>query len=303
MKNVVLFWNHICILHGFEKQYLEKLKNTLRSYDINLIIKYFGVGYSSYMSQYILEGNLPDIIVSSDLEVFENAKIFNKLGKLHNCQNWIQLKNTPVVKAVNINSNLLPFVIIPMVLYANRDFSDCGILEVFNNFKVSFGGINNSAAKTVIKSIWHKFGKSSAEKLMKNSLITDMPINSFQSTKLNSTDCSIVPSLYALSADNKTKYISVSKDGPVLLPSYFAVRDTICEDTAKLIVENLFNPTLLDFYSKNGDLINCTDISKITSSQEYSEVQLFYTKQFIENLDSEMFYDLYLKYLPSAKRL
>lgn len=101
MKNIFLFWNHICILHGFEKKFLEKLKNKLLKYNINLIIKYFGIRYECHMSEYLLNNDLlPYIIVSSDLEVFENKKIFNKLGNLYTCEDWVPLKNISSVNLV-----------------------------------------------------------------------------------------------------------------------------------------------------------------------------------------------------------
>lgn len=304
MKDIVLFWNHICILHGFEKKFLEKLKTKLLDYNINLIIKYFGVGYEYHMSEYILNNDfLPDIIVSSDLEVFENKKIFDKLGSLYSCENWLPLKKTSSVVSVKKNEYLLPFVIIPLVLYGNTDFSNKNILDISTEFKISFGGINNSAGKTIVKSIWYKYGKENIKNILKNSTITNMPINSFQSTKINNTDCSIVPSIYSLTADNQSKFMSVSKDGPILLPSYFTVRKSINEEDAKTVCKLLFDKELLDFYSKNGDLINCTNISEINSSQENTLTQLFQSNNFINSLNSKDFYDLYCEYIPSAKRL
>ena len=52
MKKVSLYWNHICILHNYEKMFLEEVKQALLPYDIELNVTYFGMGYPEHMSEY-----------------------------------------------------------------------------------------------------------------------------------------------------------------------------------------------------------------------------------------------------------
>ena len=74
MTSVLLYWNHICVLHRQEKAFLEGLAQRLRKDDIQLEVRYFGLGYPEHMSEYLARPDavLPDLIVSADLEVFED---------------------------------------------------------------------------------------------------------------------------------------------------------------------------------------------------------------------------------------
>ncbi|MFQ9792655.1 MAG: hypothetical protein ACLRX7_04985 [Acutalibacteraceae bacterium] len=103
MKKVLLYWNHICILHNYEKMFLEEVKQALLPYDIELNVTYFGMGYPEHMSEYLYKKDavLPDIIVSADLEVFEDARIFSKLEPdLYPCHDWISFKDSTALELV-----------------------------------------------------------------------------------------------------------------------------------------------------------------------------------------------------------
>ena len=60
---------------------------------------------------------------------------------------------------------------------------------------LAFGGINNSAAKTVVKSVWERWGQVAAAKLLGESLVADMPIGAFQAVRQGQTSTALVPSL------------------------------------------------------------------------------------------------------------
>lgn len=113
MKKVLLYWNHICILHNYEKMFLEEVKQALLPYDIELNVTYFGMGYPEHMSEYLYKKDavLPDIIVSADLEVFEDARIFSKLEPdLYPCHDWISFKDSTALELVERSPYLLPFI-------------------------------------------------------------------------------------------------------------------------------------------------------------------------------------------------
>ena len=77
MTNVLLYWNHICVLHNQEKAFLSRLAESLKAEEIALTVRYFGLGYPEHMSEYLAREDavLPDLIVSADLEVFEDARL------------------------------------------------------------------------------------------------------------------------------------------------------------------------------------------------------------------------------------
>ena len=71
MTSILLYWNHICVLHRQEKAFLEDLAQRLRGDGIRLEVRYLGLGYPERMSEYLARPDaiLPDLIVSADLEV------------------------------------------------------------------------------------------------------------------------------------------------------------------------------------------------------------------------------------------
>ena len=46
MTSILLYWNHICVLHRQEKAFLEDLAQRLRGDGIRLEVRYFGLGLS-----------------------------------------------------------------------------------------------------------------------------------------------------------------------------------------------------------------------------------------------------------------
>ena len=44
MTNVLLYWNHICVLHNQEKAFLSRLAESLKAEEIALTVRYFGLG-------------------------------------------------------------------------------------------------------------------------------------------------------------------------------------------------------------------------------------------------------------------
>ncbi len=80
MTTIRLYWNNICVLHRQELQFLNEIREELRKDNIDLDITCFGLGYGRHMSDYLREEDsvLPDLVVSTDLEVFEDERIWNR---------------------------------------------------------------------------------------------------------------------------------------------------------------------------------------------------------------------------------
>lgn len=141
-------------------------------------MRYFGLGYPERMSEYLARPDaiLPDLIVSADLEVFEDLRIFSKFkSNLYPAADWVPLRQSPMLNAVQRGPCLLPFVSIPLVYYT-REPEACAKTSLPDWRGLAFGGINNSAAKTVVKSVWERWGQVAARKLLGESLVADMPI-------------------------------------------------------------------------------------------------------------------------------
>ena len=118
MKNVLLYWNHICILHKQEKTHLEKLAKQLLAEGITLEVRYFGMGYPMHLSEYLAREDalLPDILVSADLEVFEDQRIFHRFSdSLLPVARWMPLRPSTALDAIWRDETLLPVLSIPLV--------------------------------------------------------------------------------------------------------------------------------------------------------------------------------------------
>lgn len=294
MTHVLLYWNHICVLHNQEKAFLEELKNELRNEEIELEVRYFGLGYPQHMSEYLREeeAKLPDMIVSADLEVFEDFRIYQKYcDSLYPVSQWITLREGNAVDIIRRDKNLLPVLSIPLVYYTNEP-SNCKDKNMYEIEGLSFGGINNSAGKTITKAVWSKYGKGVAESVLKKADISDMPIGAFQQVRTGNSNISLVPSIYAMRADAKTKHMCIPKEGPLLIPSYLCVRNTIPETEARKIVEKLLSKKVCEFYENSGNLLVYPDNASgngWSMEDEYFAVP----SDWFDKVSPEEFYELY----------
>ena len=109
MTHILLYWNHICVLHRQEKAFLQELAGRLHREDIELEVRFFGLGYPEHMSEYLARPDavLPDLIVSADLEVFEDRAIFSKMEpELYPAADWVSLRESPALDAVRRGDKL-----------------------------------------------------------------------------------------------------------------------------------------------------------------------------------------------------
>lgn len=302
MTPILLYWNHICVLHRQEKQFLTDLARRLQEEDIELTVRYFGLGYPEHMSEYLLRPDavLPDLIVSADLEVFESQRIFQKLASdLYPAASWIPLRQSAALETAYRGETLLPAAAIPLVYYT-REKERCASTALKDWEGLAFGGINNSAAKTVTKAVWKRWGRTAADNLLARSLITDMPIGAYQAVRQGQAGTALVPSLYALRADGQESFLETPLEGPLLIPSYLCARTSAPEWAARKAAEGILCRELCDFYVQNGDLILYPDCTKLRSRQE-GNTFLCPSSAWLRQLGAKEFYGLYCGRLPAAR--
>lgn len=301
MTHILLYWNHICVLHRQEKAFLDMLSQRLLADEIQLEVRYFGLGYPEHMSEYLArpDATLPDLIVSADLEVFEDPDIFCKLGKtLYPVRSWIPLRSGPMLGPVERGPFLLPFLSIPLVYYT-REPAVCRCTPLPDWNGLAFGGINNSAAKTVVKAVWERWGCRAAEGLLARSFVTDMPIGAFQAVRQGYASTALVPSLYALRADARETFLQIPREGPVLIPSYFCARTSIPQPVAFRMAKELLCQEICDFYAAGGDLIVYPEQAQGKSRQE-SSCACCPSARWFERVTHDEFYQLYCRKIPQA---
>lgn len=304
MRTVDLYWNHICILHNFEKAFLAGVRERLADCGIDLRVRFFGMGYERHLASYLREDDavLPDVVVSADLEVFENAAIASKLGPQHPCASWVPLKDTPIAAAARRAPWMLPFVAIPLTAYGSAPCGDATFVQLMRTRRVAFGGVDNSAGKTVVKALWQRYGEDVAREALARCRVEGMPIAAFQAARMGAVDVSIAPSLYGLRADGVERFHGALAEGPLVLPTYFCAREELDEDVARAVCEAVVCTEALDFYVRNGDLAACPDLTRFASSQEGARSVWAVDAEFALGLGGR-FYEVYRAGLPQAEDL
>lgn len=256
MKTIRLFWSNICVLHRFEKQLLDKAKENLAAKGINLKTEFFGIGYPERMCHHLADSSkpLPDIIVTTDLEVIEDRRIFSRIkDRLHSIKQHFPLRKEMEESPINQWENVLPYLVIPLVFCSNSPLEGSfSGLPAMQNY--CFGGIKNSGTKSVIKALWDIYGKEWTRNFVSGAAVTPMPIESFQNVRTGKSSAGIIPSLYTKTANGKNLFRSYPGEGAIALPSYIAALESISLDEALLVTEELTRPEILGTYYESGDL-------------------------------------------------
>lgn len=315
--NTTVFWNNVCLLSKVEKQFINE-QSLYNNLDKTFSFEYFGLGQSTSLF-YKLKNEInekicsTDIIVSTDLEIFQNPLFssyfesnFKQSSKNDENHDWI-LNHPTLYNPSNLFS---PYIVIPLVIIVNEGKLNgrrppSSIEDLFSDsFKddVVFGGIQNSAGFSLMKSIWWLYGKENLVKFMKNSHSRSMPAQAFQSVLKGEHCVGVVPSIFALRQGTRQLKAIWPKEGAIAIPSYVAVSKRLADKTF-----NLFNNTFLGEASQkllvtSGDILPTHKNISISSQMmdafvgdnfdKSSPSFIFPDWSFTEGMDYEFFYDL-----------
>lgn len=299
-----IYWNNICILSRYEENYLkDKLDAIKHKYNIDFQIEYFGLGKEKKLSEKLKEdienGNMADVIISTDLEIFENNEIYEKYkDKLQDLDNVFSLKDNIRNSNINRNKKLVPFLNIPLLIVGNKKMIKNNIpesIEEVINESFIFGGINNSAGTSVVKGIWYKYGERGLKNLLENGIIKEMPIQAFHAVKNGQCVLGLVPSVFAKIGDcSEDLKIIWPKDGALSIPSYIAINKSVDLKTIEILKMEIFNEEFSNFFVNRGDIISCF---KDTLDKDYflkNNFNLTYPDDmWFKNLDNKRFEDIY----------
>ena len=272
MITVNLYWNNICLLHRQELVFLDQIRQDLLSNGIDLNIRCFGLGYEKHMAEYLKEpdSTLPDMIVTSDFEVYEDEQIYSRIAAdgLHPLPSLLPVKQGESVPDLLCDPYRLPYLAIPLVFYGKQMSEDhpcfdkkaCApslnrIIEA--DYPLAFGGLTNSAGRALVKTLRHGTGSASVDRLLSSGTMTDMPIEAFQKARIGENPLALIPSIYAFRADGKTHQAYWPSDGAIPVTSYICARKTIPEETAIAIACALRSFEIGKFYVENGCVIFC----------------------------------------------
>lgn len=303
MKTVRLYWSNICILHRFEKEFLDHLHDELLKQDINLEVTYFGLGAPMYLNTYFMQENFvyPDIMVSTDLEVFENEKIYTPMKQhLLPLTKFYDIKKEIQSTSIYRDAYLLPYLVIPLVFsYNERCNSPTSIQEMLQQQQeTTIGGIHNSGAKCIIKAIWSYFGKEAAIQFLNTTTLQNMPIQAFHEVRMGSNKLAITPLVYAKRADNTNLFVSYPSDGAIALPSYITCFKTLDANTREIVLDALLSPSFVNSFVENASMYACICNTLDDGYIKENKCKFMYpSKEFFQETTSDEFYEVYNQYI------
>lgn len=305
MTEILMYWSNVCVLHKQEQAFLESITAELLQEGIRLETRFFGLGYPQRLAEYLASADAvwPDIMVSTDLEIYEDSRIYSRFkDQLYPIGQWHPVKDDAATRTVMRGEVLLPYISIPLV-FATANPQTCegkGIADMIGT-PFAFGGINNSAAKTVVKAVWERFGEDAARTLLANATVTDMPIQAFGRARNGQSDVALTPTLYALRADEQTLFARCPTDGAALIPSYICALDKADEAAVRRVVQALTAPDILSYFVSGGDLLCHLEGSPDHAWMQQQPQRFTYPSgEWVAQLSPEAFYALYKSYLPQA---
>lgn len=252
-------WNNVCLLSKVEKQWIQKV--TLEN-QLNTLFEfsYFGLGQGSSLYNEIKKRAthkeaFPDIIVSTDLEVFQNVLFKEKFTDSYQLLNPNPYAHAYLSGHANLTPESLlfkPFIVIPLIMIVNESLlkgRECpkSIADLIHgDFRddIVFGGIDNSAGYALMKSIWWKYGEGALNTFLDYASAKSMPAQAFQSVLKGEKCVGFVPSIFALRQGTRSLKAIWPEEGAVGIPSYVAVSKKVTPEDYQKFESNYLN---LDF--------------------------------------------------------
>ena len=274
--------------------------------------QYFGLGRTSTMKEKIkldlqehsIKG---DIIVSTDLEIFQDNRIAKSLKNTFKHDSSLfpirrELMDTFVLEP---KGYFHPFIVIPLVILVNTQSlgenkppkSLYDLLDPSFKLKYTFGGLHNSAGRSLLKALWYLYGVEAAEAFLANAVVTSMPAQAFQKVNKGEVMAAIVPTIFAKRAGINNLQSYWPEEGAIAIPSYVAVKNSISSEALDVFTNSIIGiehqTQLRDF----GDVIPVhQDVSLSISALENQCKLLYPSWDFFEGLDYEKFEALCEKY-------
>lgn len=278
-----IYWNNICLISRFEKQYIEQQleKHQLTEYEF----EYFGLGKETEMFERIIHDlkhdQLPDILISTDYTTFRHQA--GLLGKEALFESYDVIEREEGFVNIVKSTYLFPILYIPLVFVVNES----GVSKIPQSFKelitdetlkgqISFGGLANGAGKTLIDSVESLYGEAAADDLIANSIMTNMPIGAFQNVMNGQAKVAIVPTIFAMrQGQNNLIYVWPQEGAPVI-PSFVAVKKGSDRRQVARLFEKVINAEFIQKISEQAGIIPCMRDTTTVSLFEKHQHALLY---------------------------
>ncbi|MDF2927383.1 MAG: ABC-type Fe3+ transport system, periplasmic component [Paenibacillaceae bacterium] len=260
-----VYWNNICLVTRAEEQYISRTLGDCHGAGVGFAVEYFGLGRASGLGERLKEEALSgresgDIIVTTNGDIVQEqgyqpyfAGKFRMAGNLpedrdfhgmpHIGEEWLPVRSgLEESNLFQAGSCFRPFIVIPLVLAVNlRAAAAAGLPEPESleelledrwegNF--AFGGLHNSAGRTLARTIWWLYGRAAAERLVRLGRKLSMPAHAFSQVMTGAAAAAVVPAIFAGRGGNPDIKAVWPREGAVAIPSYAAVRHTVDSQAA-----------------------------------------------------------------------
>jgi ABC-type Fe3+ transport system substrate-binding protein len=302
-----VYWNNVCLLSTKEEKYIgDSLKNSQK--ENSIVFEYYGLGRRMGLREKIME-DLSENTIKADLVISTDLDIFQDKGLIPSeSDRFSNIRGSMPLRAEISNSNIVdpsgifaPFIIIPLIFVVNKNLipeekiphSFEELLDPYYKNKIAFGGIHNSAGRSLLKSIWYLYGKEKAEEFAKNSIITSMPAAAFRKVMTGEAPISIVPTIFAMRSGINNITAIWPREGAVAIPSYYAFKkdsDPLC---TKWILENILGKSHQELLTSAGAVIPCDPHVELPHLAKENDCRLLYPNwEFLHDFDDDYFYSL-----------
>lgn len=271
-----LYWNNICLITKFEEEYIKK---KLSESNIDLNVEYFGLGRKETMIKHFnsIDDLKCDAIVSTDTDIFHDLKY------RHFFEDYLPIKK---------------FITIPLVILYNEKILDStnrpssfeDLLKDEYKDKVVFGGPQNSAGKSLVKSLWYRYGYDKTKDFVKNCSISSMPAGAFHKVMSGIIPIAIVPTIFALRAGVGDIKMVWPEDGAIPIHSYFGKKSSNNKFVDDFLENTLLGYDFQKLLVERAAIIPHHPNFDKTSSEH--ALLMDPSQEFLETINHEQLYDL-----------
>lgn len=310
-KNSTVYWNNVCLLTHMERKFIQKVQTgTSLPFDF----EFYGLGQSCSLTHQIKtdltqQSARGDIIVTTDLEAFQDNAL---LPYFRSFRQDFRLPLRAEIAGTSIphpQGFIQPFIIIPLVLVVNTNLlgpaqypqSLEDLLHPSFRKRYAFGGLHNSAGRSLLKSLWFLYGADTAEAFADGAVVTSMPAHAFQKVMKAEVAAALVPTIFALRQGIHGLKSFWPREGAVAIPSYAAARTSVAREDLDLFSESIVGRAHQEELKNNGDIIPCHPDVALPASAAQNGCRLLYPAwDFYAAMDYGRFVHICEKYKPVA---
>lgn len=307
-----VYWNNVCLLTNLESSFIRQTKEAVPYFPFDF--EFYGLGQSYSLTEKIkldlkqkeIGG---DIIVTTDLEVFQDNQLFTHFRTFQQDLSLPVRKEIMKTSIPHPDGFIQPFIVIPLVIVANtRLLAEHELPLRLEDFlhpsfrkRYAFGGLHNSAGRSLLKSLWYLYGAQVAEQFTSGAVVTSMPAQAFQKVMKGEVAAALVPTIFALRQGIHNLKAFWPLEGAVAIPSYVVAKQHVPQQDLDVFKTTILGCRHQEQLRNTGDIIPCHPDVPLSSSASENACRLLYPAwSFYKTLDNEKFNLLCEKYNPFA---